>query len=189
LARLCIVLLLVAAVLGGCSTGAPEPAPSAPAPTLSPTTTLVSALPRQVGTEGGYQVFEVTAQQYQLIGQRVHEVIVRQALGPRRPLWRRHQPGQASRADRPRLLQAHRPPDPQPSHRQPLSPTPARPGGMPLATANRQLTSETDHSWLVRRELWDVGRGRVLVVAGYRLVRRAHDGSKQQGTVISRGRR
>jgi hypothetical protein len=80
LARLCIVLLLVAAVLGGCSTGAPEPAPSAPAPTLSPSTTLVSALPRQVGTEGGYQVFEVTAQQYQLIGQRVHEGIVRQKL-------------------------------------------------------------------------------------------------------------
>jgi hypothetical protein len=53
-----------------------EPAPSAPAPTLSPTTSLVSGLPRQVGTEGGYHVFEVTAQQYQLIGQRVHEVIV-----------------------------------------------------------------------------------------------------------------
>jgi hypothetical protein len=80
LARLRMVLLLVAAVLGGCSTGAPEPAPPAPAPTLSPPTTLVSALPRQVGTEGGYQVFEVTAQQYQLIGQRVHEVIVRQKL-------------------------------------------------------------------------------------------------------------
>jgi sarcosine oxidase gamma subunit len=80
MARLCIVLLLVAAVLGGCSTGAQEPAPPAPNPTLSPTTTLVSALPRQVGTDGGYQVFEVTPQQYQLIGRRVHEVIVRQKL-------------------------------------------------------------------------------------------------------------
>ena len=49
MARLCLVLLLVAAVLGGCSTGAREPAPPAPAPTLSPTTTLASALPRQVG--------------------------------------------------------------------------------------------------------------------------------------------
>jgi len=83
MARLCLVLLLVAAVMGGCSTGAREPAPPAPTPTLSPTTTLVSALPRQVGTDGGYQVFEVTAQQYQLIGQRVHEVIVRQKLWDR----------------------------------------------------------------------------------------------------------
>jgi sarcosine oxidase gamma subunit len=75
------MILLVAAVLGGCSAGgAQEPAPPAPTPTLSPTTTLVSALPRQVGTDGGYQVFEVTPQQYQLIGQRVHEVIVRQKL-------------------------------------------------------------------------------------------------------------
>jgi sarcosine oxidase gamma subunit len=80
MARLCMILL-VAAVLGGCSAGgAQEPAPPAPTPTLSPTTTLVSALPRQVGTDGGYQVFEVTPQQYQLIGQRVHEVIVRQKL-------------------------------------------------------------------------------------------------------------
>ena len=80
MARLCMILL-VAAVLGGCSAGgAQEPAPPAPTPTLSPTTTLVSALPRQVGTDGGYQVFEGTPQQYQLIGQRVHEVIVRQKL-------------------------------------------------------------------------------------------------------------
>jgi sarcosine oxidase gamma subunit len=80
MARLCMILL-VAAVLGGCSAGgAQEPAPPAPTPTLSPTTTLVSALPRQVGTDGGYQIFEVTPQQYQLIGQRVHEVIIRQKL-------------------------------------------------------------------------------------------------------------
>jgi hypothetical protein len=79
--RLGIVLLLIAAVLGGCRTGgAREPAPPVPTATLSPTTTLVSALPRQIGTDGGYQIFEVTAQQYQLIGQRVHEVIVRQKL-------------------------------------------------------------------------------------------------------------
>jgi hypothetical protein len=80
MARLCMILLLVAAVLGGCGGGARQPTPPAPTPTLSPTTTLVSGLPRQVGTDGGYQVFEVTAQQDQLIGQRVHEVIVRQKL-------------------------------------------------------------------------------------------------------------
>jgi hypothetical protein len=59
--RLCMILLLIAAVLGGCSTGgAREPAsPGLPA-TLSPTTTLFSTLPRQIGTDGGYQIFEVT---------------------------------------------------------------------------------------------------------------------------------
>jgi hypothetical protein len=81
MARACMIVLLVAVVLGGCSIGgAQEPASPAPTPTLSPTTTLVSALPRRVGTDGGYQIFEVTPQQYQLIGQRVHEVIVRQRL-------------------------------------------------------------------------------------------------------------
>ncbi|HWD47937.1 MAG TPA: hypothetical protein VHM23_30215 [Actinomycetota bacterium] len=75
-----MILLLVAAI-GGCSAGGGQkPTPSVPAATLSPTTTLVSALPRQIGTDGGYQIFEVTAQQYQLIGQHVHEVIVRQKL-------------------------------------------------------------------------------------------------------------
>jgi hypothetical protein len=81
MARACMILLLVAAVLGGCSVGdAQEPAPPAPTPTPSPTTTLVSALPRQIGTDGGYQIFEVTPQQYQLIRQRVHQVIVREKL-------------------------------------------------------------------------------------------------------------
>jgi hypothetical protein len=80
MARLCIVLLLVAAIGGGCSAdGAREPTPPVPTATLSPTT-LVSALPRQIGTDGGYQIFEVTPQQYQLIDQHVHEVIVRQKL-------------------------------------------------------------------------------------------------------------
>jgi hypothetical protein len=81
MARLCMVLLLLAAVLGGCSGGrAREPTPPVPTATLSPTTTLISALPRQIGTDGGYQIFEVTAQQYQLIGQRWYEIIVRQKL-------------------------------------------------------------------------------------------------------------
>jgi hypothetical protein len=34
----------------------------------------------EAGTEGRYQVFEVTPQQYELIGRRVPEVIVRQKL-------------------------------------------------------------------------------------------------------------
>jgi hypothetical protein len=45
-----------------------EPAPSTPISTrtippstLSPATTLVSGLPRQVGTDGNFQVFDVTA--------------------------------------------------------------------------------------------------------------------------------
>jgi hypothetical protein len=79
MAHLGVVLLLVAVVLGGCSAGGARE-PATPAPTPSPTTTPVSALPRQVGTDGGYQVFEVTPQQYRLIGQRVDEVIVRQKL-------------------------------------------------------------------------------------------------------------
>ena len=65
-----VVLMLAAiAILTGCGAGDPnEPAPSTPistrtiAPsTLSPATTLVSGLPRQVGTDGNFQVFEVTA--------------------------------------------------------------------------------------------------------------------------------
>ena len=84
MARLYMLLLLIATILGGCSAdGAREPAPPVPTPTLSPTTTLVSALPRQIGTDGGYQIFEVTTQQYQLIDQHVHEVIVRQKLSDR----------------------------------------------------------------------------------------------------------
>ena len=80
MARLSMILLLVAAI-GGCSAGGGrEPTSPVPTATLSPTTTLVSDLPRQIGTDGGYQIFEVTAQQYQLIGQHVHEVIVRQKL-------------------------------------------------------------------------------------------------------------
>jgi hypothetical protein len=81
MARLCMILLLIAAVLGGCSGGgAREPAPPVPTATLSPFTTLASALPRQVGSDGGYQVFEVTPQQYQLIHQRLREVFVGQKL-------------------------------------------------------------------------------------------------------------
>src|SRR5215210_169536 len=78
MARLCMILVLVAAVLGGCSTGGPdEPAPT---PTLGPATTLVSGLPRQVGTDGDFQVFEVTAQQRELVARSAAKVLTRQGL-------------------------------------------------------------------------------------------------------------
>ena len=84
--RRAAALVLAAAVLAGCGAGDPgTPAPSTPTrtlppPTLSPATTLTSALPRRIGTEGNYVVFEVSPAQYELIGRRVHEVIVRQRL-------------------------------------------------------------------------------------------------------------
>jgi hypothetical protein len=83
-ARLVLVLATVA-VLAGCAGDPGRPPPSSPTrtlppPTLSPATTLVSALPRKIGTEGRYQVYEVSPQQYELIGRRVHEVLVRQGL-------------------------------------------------------------------------------------------------------------
>ena len=55
--RLVVLILAAIAVLAGCGAGDPnEPAPSTPTPTrtiapstLSPATTLVSGLPRQIG--------------------------------------------------------------------------------------------------------------------------------------------
>ena len=41
--------------------------PDHPTSTLSPATTLASGLPRQVGTDGNFQVFEVTAHQRELV--------------------------------------------------------------------------------------------------------------------------
>jgi hypothetical protein len=78
--RVCVVLLLGLAALAGCGTGLPEPDPPGPVPTLSPATTLVSALPRPAGTVDGYQRYDVTPQQYEVIGKRVHQVIFRQKL-------------------------------------------------------------------------------------------------------------
>jgi hypothetical protein len=82
-----VVLVLAAiAVLAGCGAGGPnEPAPSIPtrtiAPsTLSPATTLVSSLPRQVGTDGDFQVFEVTAHQRELVARNAVKVLTRQGL-------------------------------------------------------------------------------------------------------------
>jgi len=48
--------------------------------TLSPATTLVSGLPRQVGTDGNFQVFEVTAHQRELVARNAVKVLTRQGL-------------------------------------------------------------------------------------------------------------
>ena len=71
-----------------CCAGDPdEPTPSTPIPTqtiapstLSPATTLVSGLPRQVGTDGDFQVFEVTALQRELVARNAVRVLTRQGL-------------------------------------------------------------------------------------------------------------
>jgi hypothetical protein len=85
--RLVVLVLAAIAVLVGCGAGDPnEPAPSTPVPTptiastLSPATTLVSGLPRQVGTDGDFQVFEVTAQQRELVARNAAKVLTRQRL-------------------------------------------------------------------------------------------------------------
>jgi hypothetical protein len=73
MARRWIVLalvLVIAAALAGCGGGSSDPPPPTGSParaippsTLRPATTLLSGLPRQVGTDGDFQVFEVTAAQ------------------------------------------------------------------------------------------------------------------------------
>jgi hypothetical protein len=88
--RLRVALFLAAAIaLAGCDAGSPdEPVPSTPTrtippPTLSPVTTVVSRLPRHVGNDGRFQVFEVTAHQRELVARNFHKVIVRQGLWDR----------------------------------------------------------------------------------------------------------
>jgi hypothetical protein len=83
--RLVVLLVLAAiAVLTGCDAGDPnEPAPSTRTivpSTLSPATTLVSGLPRQVGTDGDFQVFEVTAHQRELVARNAVKVLTREGL-------------------------------------------------------------------------------------------------------------
>jgi hypothetical protein len=79
--------LAVAAALAACRAGGEEPVPpgpvptqTSPPPTLSPSTTLASAPPRMVRVVDGYQVFEVSAQQYELIGKRLVQVLHREGL-------------------------------------------------------------------------------------------------------------
>ena len=82
------LLLTATAVLAGCSYGGfDEPAPEGPVstqalppPTLSPNTTLTSALPRLLRVADGWHQFEVSPQQYDVIGRRVHQVLVREGL-------------------------------------------------------------------------------------------------------------
>jgi hypothetical protein len=80
--------LALAAVLAGCRAGgADEPVPpgpvptrTGPPPTLSPATTLIGAQPRMVRVVDGYDVFEVSPQQYELIGKRLVQVLHREGL-------------------------------------------------------------------------------------------------------------
>ena len=81
-----VVALAVAVVLAGCGGDPGKPVPPGPVPTrtapasLSPTTTLTWAQPRMVRVVDGYVVYEVNAQQYQLIGRRLVQVLHREGL-------------------------------------------------------------------------------------------------------------
>ena len=85
--RVVVLALVVAVPVAGCGGGPGGPGPPAPVPTqttpppnLSPATTVTWAPPRMVRVVDGYHVFVVSAQQYELIGQRVGEVLVHQHL-------------------------------------------------------------------------------------------------------------
>jgi hypothetical protein len=84
-----VALVLTAVlVLTGCGPERPDtPAPAStpptrtlPPPTPRSGTTLVSSLPRLVRVADGYHQFEVSEQQYELIGRRAARVLVRQHL-------------------------------------------------------------------------------------------------------------
>ena len=83
-----VLLLSVATVLAGCRAGGPGepvpagpiPTPAAPPPTLSPVTTLTWTPPRMVRVVDGYSMFKVNAQQYELIGKRLYQVLRREGL-------------------------------------------------------------------------------------------------------------
>jgi hypothetical protein len=80
------VALALAVVVAGCGdSGTPAPAGpvptrTAPAPAQRSTTTLTWAQPRMVRVVDGYHVFEVNAQQYELIGSRLVQVLHREGL-------------------------------------------------------------------------------------------------------------
>jgi hypothetical protein len=75
-------------VLAGCRAGGsdgpvpptPVPTQTAPPPTLGPATTLTGDQPRMVRVVDGYDVYEVSAQQYELIGKRLGQVLHREGL-------------------------------------------------------------------------------------------------------------
>jgi hypothetical protein len=90
--RLGVALALAAAiVLAGCGRERPvAPAPASvpptrtvPPPTLSPATTLLSSPPRLLRKVDGYSMFEVNAEQYEIIGKHVYQVIFREKLWDR----------------------------------------------------------------------------------------------------------
>jgi hypothetical protein len=85
--RVVVLALVVAVPLAGCGGGPGEPGPPAPVPTqtapppsLSPATTVTWAPPRMVGVVDGYYRFIVSAQQYELIGERLNQVLRREGL-------------------------------------------------------------------------------------------------------------
>jgi predicted small lipoprotein YifL len=84
-----LAVVAMLAVLAGCGDGgSDEPPPpgvpvtnqTLPPPTLSPATTLVSALPRLLRVADGWHQFEVSPQQYEVIGRNWYRVIVREKL-------------------------------------------------------------------------------------------------------------
>jgi hypothetical protein len=83
-----VLVLAVAALLAGCSDGGsdqpppgtPVPTRTLPPPTLTPNTTLVSVLPRLLRVADGWHQFEVSPQQYELIGKRLFQVLKREGL-------------------------------------------------------------------------------------------------------------
>jgi len=84
-----IVLALAAALLAGCHPSGPDrpaaptpttPTPTVPPPAPSPSTTLVSALPRLLRVAGRWHQYEVSPQQYEIIGKHLHQVLFRERL-------------------------------------------------------------------------------------------------------------
>jgi hypothetical protein len=85
--RVVVLALVVAVPLAGCGGGPGDPAPPGPVPTqtapppnLSPATTVTGAPPRMVRVVDGYHMFIVNAQQYELIGRRLNQVLRREGL-------------------------------------------------------------------------------------------------------------
>ena len=85
--RVVVLTLVVAVPLASCGVGQGDPGPTAPVPTqtapppsLSPATTVTWAPPRLVRVVDGYSMFVVNAQQYEVIGKRLHQVLRREGL-------------------------------------------------------------------------------------------------------------
>jgi hypothetical protein len=88
MSRRWIVLALAAVLLAGCHAAGPD-RPATPTSTLTPTitppapspsTTLVSALPRLLRVAGRWHQYEVSAQQYEIIGKHLAQVLFHEGL-------------------------------------------------------------------------------------------------------------